>query len=297
MELIRSLLFVPGIRQRFIEKAPTVPADLVCIDLEDSVAPAEKPKARTVVREAIPTMPRTGYRLFVRVNALETGLLEEDLDAVVSEHLDGISLPKVHNADIVRRVDAYLGFLEKTRGLPMGQVKIIPWIETAQGLMQVGNILRASSRLVGASFGAEDFATDMEIQRTSGSKEIAWARYMVATACRAADVLAVDTPEPDFRDLAHLREDALFARSVGFRGKYCIHPDQVPVVNEIFGPAEAELSWAREAVRAYEEGEREGLGAISLDGVMIDRPIYSRALRLLEWAERVGQASQRAGGS
>ncbi|MFQ5880227.1 MAG: HpcH/HpaI aldolase/citrate lyase family protein [Dehalococcoidia bacterium] len=286
--VLRSLLFVPAVVARFVEKAHERGADLVCLDLEDSVPPAEKPKARQMVREILPGMPGTGYLLYVRVNALETGLLEEDVAAAVGPKLDGISLPKTHTADIVRQVDAYLTALEKQRGLPAGKVKIIPWIETALGLVNAYQICTASPRVIGASFGGEDFATDMGIQRTKGSKEIEYARYVVATACRAAKVVPIDTPEPDYTDLVHLEEDAQFARSIGYRGKYCIHPNQVEVCNRVFGPAAEEVEQARRVVVTYEDGERQGLGAVTLDGVMIDRPIYVRALQFLEWARASG---------
>lgn len=286
IEPIRSILFVPAVRPRFIEKAPTVGADAVCVDLEDSVAPGDKVAAREGLREILPAMPRTGYKLLVRVNGLDTGLLEEDLAATIGPHLDGISLPKANSPAVVQQVDAYLTFLEKTRALPLGQVRILPWIESAQAVSGAHEILRASERITAAQFGAEDFTADMGIQRTRGSEEFAWARAATAVACRAAGVWALDTPQPDFKDMDHLREDAAFARSIGYGGKYCIHPDQVAVVNEVFGPTAEELEWAHKVVEVYREGEAKGLGAVSIDGEMIDRPVLVRAERLLEWAKR-----------
>lgn len=287
LPFIRSLLFVPAVRPRFIEKAPEVGADVVCLDLEDSVPPAEKPKARELIREAIPGMPRTGYQLFVRVNGLQTGLLEGDLAAVVWPGLDGISLPKADSADIVRQADAYLTLLERERGLPVGQVKIIPWIETALAVVNAYEICRASSRILGASFGAEDFTTDMEVQRTKAGQEFQWPRAWMAICCRAAGIQPIDTPQTDYTDLAHLEEECRFARSLGYRGKYCIHPSQVEVVNRVFAPSPEEIEQAQRIAAAYEEGERQGLGAVALEGVMIDRPIYLRARRLLKWATAV----------
>lgn len=283
--VLRSLLFVPGHRSRFIERAPDVPADVICLDLEDSVPWNEKPKAREVVKEAIASMPRTGYLLIVRVNPLHSGLMEEELAAVVQPGLDGISLPKADSAQTVRQVDAYLTELEKMRELAVGQVKIIPWIETALGLVNAYEICTASPRLLGASFGAEDFATDMGFKRTKGSKEIEWPRAAMAVACRAANILPIDTPVQDYVDLQHLEEDCRFALSLGYRSKYCIHPSQVEVVNRVFAPSPEEVEEARKVVQAYEEGEARGLGAVGLEGTAIDWPIYIRARRLLEWAE------------
>ncbi len=283
--LLRSLMFVPGGNPRFLEKAPTIPADLICIDLEDSIAPGEKAKAREVVREQLPSLARPNYSLFVRVNGIQTGLIELDLAAIVGPQLDGISLPKTATPEIVHQVDAYLTQLERERGLPHGQVKIIPWIETALGIVNAYAICTASPRLIGASFGGEDYATDMEIKRTPDSKEIEYPRNVVAVACKAARIQPIDTPEPDFRDLDHLERDSLFALSLGYRGKYCIHPTQVDIVNRVFAPTESEIEHARAVAQAYEDGEQRGLGAVALDGVMIDRPIYIRARRVLEWAE------------
>jgi citrate lyase subunit beta/citryl-CoA lyase len=284
--ILRSLLFVPVHRPRFVERAPSAGADVVCLDLEDSVPWDEKPRARDIAKETIPDMPRTGYLLFVRVNGLYTGLLEKELDAIVGPQLDGISLPKTDSARTVRQVDAYLTELEKARGLPVGQVKIIPWIETAIGLVNAYEICAATPRLIGASFGGEDFATDMAFKRTPDSKEIEYPRAAMAVACVAAGKVPIDTPEPDYADLEHLERDASFARSLGYRGKYCIHPTQVEIVNRLFSPAPEEVEEARQLVDAFEqEGIAKGLAAIAVDGKMIDTPIYLRARRLLSWAQ------------
>jgi len=277
----RSLLFVPSIMERFVQRAHERGADLICLDMEDSVPPAEKVGARPKVQEALKTMPKTGYLLYVRVNGLDTGLIEEDLAAIVCEELDGISLPKAHTPEIVRQVDHYLTLLENMRGLPVGKVKMIPWIESAQAVLSADAICRASPRLVGASFGSEDYTVDMRIERTKASKEIEWARYRVAVACRAAGVQAIDAPEMDFQDMEQLERDGRFARSIGYTGKYCIHPGQVEVVNRMFAPTEEEVAYAKRVIEAYEQAERDGRGAVALDGVVIDRPVYLRARVLL----------------
>ncbi|MCX6023012.1 MAG: CoA ester lyase [Chloroflexi bacterium] len=284
---IRSLLFVPATRARFprfIERALASDADLLCLDLEDSVPPDEKASARENLREQLPTIDKGSHVLIVRVNGLDTGLLEADLEAVVGPQLDGISLPKAHTPEIVQQVDHYLTLFEKVRGLPVGQVKIIPWIESAESVMNALAICRSSSRLIGASIGGEDYTVDLGVARTVGGKELEWARSMVATACKAAGILAIDTVTADFRNMEAMRADAAFSRSIGFRAKYCIHPDQVPVVNELFMPSAAEVEQAKRVVAAYEEGQAKGLGAVGLDGVMVDWPVYIRAKNLLTLA-------------
>ena len=148
------------------------------------------------------------------------------------------------------------------------------------------SVAKSSPRLIGASFGGEDFATDLRIQRTKGSQEIEWPRAQMAIACRAAGIIPIDTPEPDYTDLEHLERDSLFARSLGYRGKYCIHPSQVEIVNRVFAPSQEEIEHARNLVEIFEkEGIEKGRAAIPFQGMMIDWPIYIRAKRVLEWAE------------
>jgi len=281
--ILRSILSVPGLRDRFIEKAVEVPADVILLDLEDSIPPARKAEARDRVRAALPRFEKRGRRLFVRPNDLATGLLERDLDAVVVPGLDGIHLPKTHNPAVLERVDHYLTLLEHARGLAAGSIQIIAWIESTEGVANVEAICRASPRLIGASIGAEDYVTSLGVMRTRGGVEIEYARARVANAAVAAGLVPIDCPEPDYRDLAHFERDILHARELGYRGKYCIHPSQVAIANRVFSPSPEQLTWAARVRDAYEAGEREGLGAVGLDGAMVDRPIYVRALELLRW--------------
>lgn len=291
--IMRSILFVPAIVERFVKRAPEAGADVVCLDVEDSVPPAEKAKAREMAAQAIDSMLRGAFPLFVRVNGLHTGLLEDDLTAVVRPGLDGIVLSKTHNAETVERVDHYLTLLERHKGMEEGTVSIIPLVESAEGIQNAREICGASPRLVGASLGAEDLAVDMGLRRSEAAREIEWPRAQLATAAIAAGLVPIDTPEPDYTDMEHLARDAGFARSLGFRGKYCIHPGQVPVVNRVFSPTEEEVAEAREVVRLLEqEGIAKGRAAIPVDGRMIDTPIYWQAKRLLAWAEAAGVAAK-----
>jgi citrate lyase subunit beta/citryl-CoA lyase len=287
--ILRSILSVPGLRERFIAKAAEVPADVILLDLEDSIPSAKKLEARAHVRDAIGRFEKRGRRLFVRPNDLATGLLEGDLEAVVVPGLDGIHLPKTHDAGIVERVDHYLTLLEKTRGMAPGAVKLICWLESASGIANAEAICRASARLIAVSMGAEDYATDLGVMRSKQSHEIEYARARLANAAIAAGLIAIDCPEPDYQDLAHFERDITHARALGYRGKYCIHPNQVLLANRVFSPSPAQLVWAERVRDAYEAGEREGLGAVGLDGAMVDRPIYVRALDLLRWQGAITQ--------
>jgi citrate lyase subunit beta / citryl-CoA lyase len=295
--ILRSILSVPGLVERFIAKAEQVPADVVLLDLEDSIPSAKKLEARACVRATLGRFQKHGRRLFVRPNDLGTGLLEGDLDAVVVPGLDGIHLPKTHDAGIVQRVDHYLTLLEKARGMTPGSVRIICWLESAAGVANAETICRASPRLIGASMGAEDYATDLGVMRSKQSIEIEYARARVANAAAAAGLVAIDCPEPDYQDLAHFERDIEHARALGYRGKYCIHPNQVPIANRVFSPTPAQLIWAERVREAYEAGERRGLGAVGLDGTMVDRPIYVRALELLRWQATLSTSPLSGGAS
>lgn len=279
--LLRSILFVPGIRQKMIDKAPGVPADAFCLDLEDSVPPAEKPEARQIVAANLGRPDFRSRGRIVRVNALSTGLIEQDLQAVVAPELQAISLPKVQDAKDVQQVSEMLAGFERARRIAEGQIKIIPWIELAIAVVNAYEIASADARVIGISFGAEDFAADMEVARTAEGREIVFPRAAVALAARAAGVTAIDTPEADFKDLAHLETESLRALSVGFQGKFCIHPSQVEIVNRLFSPNPVEVEYARRVIASYEEAERQGIGAVALDGKMIDAPVVARARQLL----------------
>ena len=284
--VLRSRMTVPVIVQRFLDKAPAAGADAICLDLEDSIPPAKKAAARPLARQAIETMPRPGFALYVRTNGYATGLAADDLDAVVRPGLDGIVLSMTDSPAMISDLDVHLGRLEAEHGIEAGHVAIVPLIETAKGIMEAYDICRASPRLTAAIFGAEDYATDMAIKRTDSSEEILWARSLVAVACRAAGIAAIDTPDPNYSDKTHLRREMTTAKSLGYTGKLCIHPTQVQIANEIFSPAADEVAEARAIVEAFErDGLAKGLAAIAVDGRMIDTPIYWRARRLVDWAE------------
>src|SRR3990172_3744395 len=285
---MRSVLTAPVIVQRFLDKAPSSGADVICLDLEDSVPPAEKANARPLAAQAIATIPRAGSPLYARLNGLSTGLLEDDLLGVVFPGLDGIILSKTESVDHVQRLDHYLSLLERDRGIEPGSIAVAPLIETAAGIMNSSGICGASPRVVAAVFGAEDFATDMGVQRTREGEEIRWARSQVAIACRAAGIVAIDTPEPDYTDEAYLESQMQAARGIGYQGKLCIHPLQVQIANRVFRPSDDELAQARVIVVAFQrEGLAQGRAAIPLEGKMVDTPIYWRAPGPLGWGHTV----------
>ncbi|MBI2907696.1 MAG: CoA ester lyase [Chloroflexi bacterium] len=293
MEPLRTIMFVPGNRLNFIEKARTLPADVLCLDLEDSVPFGEKAAAREIVKDNIDGMARRGQKVYVRINSGSTGLHRDDLKAVVCQSLDGISVGKAESPDEMLELDIIIQMLERARGLPTGQVKIIPWVETAMGVTRAYEIARATRRIVGIAFGAEDFCLSMGIERTKEAAEQFYARAAVAIAARAAEVLAIDTPYGDFRDEEGLIRDAKAARQLGFKGKFCIHPTQVEVVNNIFSPSEEEVAYSRRVVEAFNAAMALGHASTSIDGKMIDVPVAERAKKLLELAEAIARRDRR----
>ena len=279
--MIRSILSVPGSSARFMAKAAAVPADVIAFDLEDSVAPQEKAAARAAVAQAIGGFPKGGRLLFVRPNDLDSGLLEDDLAAVVRPGLDGIHLPKVHRPATLVRVDHYLTLLERLSGLPTGSIRMMAWIESAEGVANVEAICAASSRLVAVSVGSEDYAASLGVSRSPAGTELAFARGRVVNAAAAAGLVAIDGAETALADRDRFWQAARAVRQLGYRGKFCIHPDQVRLVNDAFAPSAPEREWAEKVVAAFETARQQGVGAIAVDGSMVDLPIYQRACRLL----------------
>jgi citrate lyase subunit beta/citryl-CoA lyase len=281
---LRSFLFAPGNHPRRVEKALSLDADAVILDLEDAVATAEKPAAREAVAASF-ARPRSGS-LYVRVNAVDTEFCYGDLLAVVRPGLDGIILPKVESAAGLATVDWLLAQLERERGLKAGGIDLIPIIETASGLDRVGVILGATlaagTRVRRVAFGAGDFTLDVNMVWSRGESELAHARAAIVTASRAAGIEApLDTVWVDLTDPDGLEASARTALGFGFQGKMCIHPDQIAIVNRVFTPTDAEIAFAERVAAAFAEAEAEGSAAIQLDGKFIDYPIVYRAQRVL----------------
>jgi len=275
-----------------IEKARTLPADALVLDLEDSVPVTEKAKARALVRDSITELASKGQRVFVRINSLASGYGQQDLEAVIIEGIDGISLPKPSSGDEVRQAVAIIERLEGETAAKLGHIKLIPWIETAKGLLNAFDIASASPRVVGISLGAEDFTLDTGIQRSEEGHELFLPRFMMAIAAKAADVIAIDTPYNDFTDEDGLLREARLTRSLGFEGKFVIHPSQIDPVNYVFRPSEEEVAQAKRIDEVFRAAEVQGFASTSLDGKMIDIPQAQRARKLLEVAQSIAQREE-----
>lgn len=286
--LIRSILYMPGNKSRMLEKAASLAVDVVVPDLEDSVPPGEKVAARRAVRAALERGIFQTTPVVVRCNAPGTEYIGADIEEVVCAGLAGLHVPKVEQPDDLRRIAEQVSRLEAARGLPAGQIQLLPGLESARALLAAYDIAVASRRTLALALGGDDFAADMGVQRTRGGEELAYARAHLAICARAADVGALDVVFADFSDAEGLEREARQARQLGYMGKFLIHPAQIAVVNQVFTPASAEIEYARRVVAAFEEGVRQGTAAVNLDGKMVDTPVVKRAQKLLALAERLG---------
>ena len=282
--ILRSLLFVPANNWRLIESAKRIAdADAIILDMEDAVPIDDKETARWFVGDAIRELKGAGHFVVVRVNSISSGLIEEDLKAAVQRGVDAVMLPKAESRDDVLMLESMLLKEERAKGLePIG---VIPLIESARGVLNADEIALGSGRIMALAFGAADYLRDLGRSYFTLSREeyeLLFPRAQIVLAARNADVYAIDTPYLGLLiDLEGVAREARLALSLGFRGKMCIHPSHVKVINEVFTPSEKEVELAKKIVVAYEEAIKQGLGATSVDGRMIDRATYDQAKRLL----------------
>jgi citrate lyase subunit beta / citryl-CoA lyase len=286
MSVYRTFLFAPGNHARRVEKALSLDADAVILDLEDAVAIAEKKATRSKAVTALQG-PRTGLG-YIRVNAISTEFCHGDIQAVVAKGVDGIILPKVEAAHELKTIDWLIAELERERGLSKGGIDLIPIIETAKGMQAAFEIASAGTRARRMAFGAGDLTLDMNIEWSRGELELLPYRSAVVQASRAAGIEPpIDTVWVDLKDGEGLKASAVRCRQLGYQGKMCIYPDQVLVVNDVFTPGPAAVAQARKMVAAFEEAEKAGLASIQVDGKFIDYPIVYRAQSILATVAKI----------
>jgi len=290
---MRSLLFVPGDSERKLEKGFAAGADVVIVDLEDSVAAQNKSLARDIAaRVIVEQRLHSKSAIYVRVNDLSTGLTDDDLAALVPAKPDGIMLPKSNSGQDVQHLSAKLRVHEAENGLPDGAIKILPIItETAAGVLAGASYAKASARLAGLTWGAEDLsaaigARSARDERGRYTDVFRLARTMTILAAGAAEVAAIDTVFPNFRDMAAFEAECTEAERDGFTGKMAIHPAQVPVINAAFTPSTEAVQHSLAIVAAFAAAGNPGV--VGIDGKMVDRPHLRLAERLLARARAAG---------
>jgi citrate lyase subunit beta / citryl-CoA lyase len=288
----RSMLFVPVTAQRFVDGAARRGADAIILDLEDAVAASEKDRARTLVPEAAKIVSRGGADVVVRINR-PMRMTVRDLEAVIGPGVQAIAMPKAESAQHVQLVAEIIDELEAERGMPVGGTKMLAMVETASAFFHIAEIARAHPRLVALTLGAEDFATSAGI--LPEAEPLTMPKQTAVFAARAAGIMPMGFigSIAEFHDLDAFRETIRRSRRFGFVGASVIHPSQVPILNEEFRPSPAEVELASRIVAAYDKALAEGVGAVTVDGKMIDVPVVDRAKLLLQREDAIAAREAR----
>ncbi len=282
----RSLLFVPVTAQRFVDGAARRGADGIILDLEDAVAASEKERARTLVQSAAETVSRGGADVVVRINR-PMRMTVRDLEAVISPRVQAIALPKADSADHVKYVSEIIDELEAERGMAHGHTKMLAMVETCDAFFRIHEIAKGSPRLVALNLGAEDFALSAGMPPTA--EGLFMPKQMCVFAAKGAGIMPMGFvgTVAEFHDLDGFRETVRRSRRLGFVGASVIHPSQVQILNEEFRPSAEEVEHGRRVVAAYDTALAEGVGAVTVDGKMIDVPVVERARLLVEREEAI----------
>jgi citrate lyase subunit beta/citryl-CoA lyase len=301
-KLLRSWMFVPGDRQRMIDKALSLNVDAIMMDIEDGVAPSEKENARTQIAASLDRVAERlesdkGYRTparFVRTNAIGTTRMIEDFKAVVRPGLEGLVIPKVDTVDQMRVLEDELGREEVAHGLDGGSTKLLVAIESPVGLFNAYAIATSSPRVMGLLFGAEDFTREMglPVRREGEAVDLVYARSHLATAAAAAHIQAVDGVWVDLNDPEGLKRFARQARRLGMSAISIIHPSQIEIANAAFTPAKEDVDYARAVLKAFDDARAKGAGAIAFRGQLLDFPIVDRARQTVELAKALGAVAE-----
>ncbi|POH15293.1 citrate (pro-3S)-lyase subunit beta [Fructilactobacillus sanfranciscensis] len=286
--LRRTMMFVPGSNAGMLKDAGIYGADSIMFDLEDSVSLAEKDSARNLVYEALTTVDYGDAELVVRTNGLDTDFFEADVKAMVKAGIDVIRIPKTENAGMVKEMEDLVIAAEKQFGIPVGQTHLMAAIESAEGVLNVPEIAKASDRMIGVALSAEDYTTDLQTHRYPDGKELEFARNMIINAARAAGIAAFDTVYTDVDNTQGLINETEYIHELGYDGKSVINPRQIPVINKVFAPTKAQIENAKNVITAIENARLAGSGVIAMGGQMVDRPVALRAERVMKLAKASG---------
>ncbi|WWD15632.1 hypothetical protein CI109_100054 [Kwoniella shandongensis] len=288
----RAMLYVPGSNPRMLEKSLSSPADSVAYDLEDSVAPSKKAEARKLVAELLDGERRPQGEVVARINAIGTGYEEADLDEVLrTRHLEAIALPKTTSAEhityLISRINKLAPYHKRSG--QEGAIKIIAMIENARAMVGIESIAASGQgHLDALLFAAEDYCADVGLTRTPTREELLYPRSRLVTTAKAFGLQAIDLVCVNYKDKEALREESEEGRRLGFDGKQAIHPDQTDIIHRSFSPSEKDILKAARVRFSFEHHDKRGKGAYTLDGMMIDAPVYKQAIKVLAKAEAAG---------
>lgn len=280
----RSFLFMPGNNPAMIFNSDVLGSDVIILDLEDSVSLSEKDSARILVREAVKNLEFYYSKLTIRINPIDSPYWEEDLKEIIPYNPYGIVIPKADRESILI-VERIVDEIEKEYSITEKTI-FYPLIEKPEDLVDLKNIVESSKRIKGILFGAEDYCSYMGVERTNSSKEIEYARFVIATTAKAYGIEGIDTPFTDVEDIKGLEADTRFVKSIGFTGKLSINPKHINTINKVFSPTIDEIEYSKAIIQANENAKKKGLGAFSFNGKMVDLPIVKRAEKILESAAK-----------
>jgi citrate lyase subunit beta / citryl-CoA lyase len=303
--MFRTLLFIPGNNKRFLEKSRLLYPDILCFDLEDSVPLSEKSKARDMITQSLSNNNHSLNRininidnkidntnnkhqdlsqLFVRINSFESGLYEQDLESVICESLDGIVIPKVNSDSELEKITEIIETLEKKRNVEK-TIRLIPSIESSQGVVNSYPIAKYNSRICSLLFGVFDYLYDMKLDYENEGLEYSYARAKIPVDARAAGIPALDSIWQQVDDLDGLQRDAKTAKKLGYAGKSIIHPKHIEPVHNVFVPSQNEIEWAKKVISTLNEIQQHGdkRGAFKVDGKMIDAVHFKQAKLILDF--------------
>ena len=287
--LYRSLIFVPGNNKRFVDKAKALQADIMCFDLEDSVPSNEKDVARKIIAEALTWRIQYKSSFYLRINSLDSDLWLLDLKELIRNGIDGVVVPKVNDQVQIKTIDSQLAEIEDANKMLRKSVKLVPSIESARGVVNAYSIAISSQRVSAIMFGVFDFLYDMGLDyiENDAMEKYMYARAKVPVDARAAGVESIDGIWQKVDDTEGLVRDAIIAKRLGYSGKSLIHPAQIDPVHKVFVPTQSQVNWAIKVVEALQEAmeKGQGLGAIKLEGKMIDAVHYKQAKAILDYVE------------
>jgi citrate lyase subunit beta/citryl-CoA lyase len=277
--LLRSLLFVPGNNSRFLEKAKSLHADIICFDLEDSVPFEEKKSARNLIKNALKNRSEYNSEIYVRTNSPISGLIPDDLKEIIQKGVDGIVIPKVDTASDIKKIEKIMLGLEKKQKLK--PIEIIASIESTKGVVNSYAIASSSKRVTALVFGVFDLLNDLGVEYSKNPEGAVYSRTKIPVDAKAAGKYAIDAIWQDIDDTVGLEHDSITAKNLGYVGKSIIHPNQIDIVHKVFYPTKPEIEWAKKVIKAYDLAKKSKKGATTVEGKMIDEVHYKRAISLL----------------
>jgi citrate lyase subunit beta / citryl-CoA lyase len=278
--MARSLLFVPGHSEKMLKKSLTMEVDEVVWDLEDSVPKIYKSLAREIITKVLCEYKLNQKPIWIRINSLDSKLITSDL-RVIHPRIAGVILPKAESAHDITLLESKIMEIERVKGIAPGAIRINSILETPKGIWNALEIANSSRRLDAISLGAEDFTLHLGVDRTCEGIELNYARGRIVLAASIAGIHAIDSVYTDLNNENGLKKESELGRRMGFHGKFAIHPKQITIINQTFYPNEKSIILAKQIVSHFELAQKENLGVIKVEGMMIDLPIYKRAKLLL----------------